>query len=71
MPRDVPHAWKSTGAETGPRPVSLHAGQGRAASSREQHRTQRNFAAMSEAERADMLQRHGWELTPSAPRRFK
>jgi quercetin dioxygenase-like cupin family protein len=28
MPRGVPHAWKSTGAETGPGAVSLHPGQG-------------------------------------------
>jgi len=33
----------------------------------EQHRTQRNFASMSEAELADMLQRHGWEMLGPSP----
>ena len=29
MPRDVPHAWKSTGRPNRPRPVSLHPGRRR------------------------------------------
>ena len=33
----------------------------------EQHQTQRNFAAMSETELADTLQRHGWELLGPSP----
>ena len=33
----------------------------------EQHRIQRNFSAMTERERAEMLQRHGWELLGPSP----
>ena len=66
MPRDVPHAWKSTGAETG-RVLFVYTPAKAGGLIEEQHRTQRNFASMSEAERADMLQRHGWELLGPSP----
>ena len=66
MPRDVPHAWKSTGADTG-RVLFVYTPAKAGGLIEEQHRTQRNFASMSEAERADMLQRHGWELLGPLP----
>jgi len=66
MPRDVPHAWKSTGAETG-RVLFVYTPAKAGGLIEEQHRTQRNFASMSEAELADMLQRHGWELLGPSP----
>ena len=66
MPRDVPHAWKSTGAETG-RVLFVYTPAKAGGLIEEQHRTQRNFASMSVAERADMLQRHGWELLGPSP----
>src|SRR5438094_10463481 len=66
MPRGVPHAWKSTGAETG-RVLFLYTPAKAGGLIEEQHRIQRNFAAMSERERTDMLQRHGWELLGPSP----
>src|SRR5438477_12018289 len=66
MPRDVAHAWKNTGAETG-RVLFVYTPAKAGGLIEDQHRTQRNFASMSEAERADMLQRHGWELLGPSP----
>ena len=66
MPRDVPHAWKSTGADTG-RVLFLYTPAKAGGLLEEQHRTQRNFASMSETELADTLQRHGWELLGPSP----
>jgi len=66
MPRGVPHAWKSTGADTG-RVLFLYTPAKAGGLIEEQHRTQRKFAAMSETELADILQRHGWELLGPSP----
>ena len=66
MPRGVPHAWKSTGAATG-RVLFLYTPAKAGRLIEEQHRTQRNFSAMSETELADTLQRHGWELLGPSP----
>ena len=66
MPRNVPHAWKSTGAETG-RVLFLYTPAKAGGLLGEQHRTQKNFAAMTEAELADTLQRYGWELLGPSP----
>jgi quercetin dioxygenase-like cupin family protein len=66
MPRNVPHAWKSTGAETG-RVLFLYTPAKTGGLLEEQHRTQKNFAAMTEAELADTLQRYGWELLGPSP----
>ena len=66
MPRGVAHAWKSSGVATG-RVLFLYAPAKAGGLIEEQHRIQRNFAAMSEAERADMLHRHGWELLGPSP----
>jgi quercetin dioxygenase-like cupin family protein len=66
MPRGVPHAWKSTGAETG-RVLFLYTPAKTGGLLEEQHRTQKNFAAMTEAELADTLQRYGWELLGPSP----
>src|SRR6059036_252531 len=66
MPRGVPHAWKSTGAETG-LVLFLYTPAKAGGLLEEQHRTQRNFAAMTEAELADTLQRYGWELLGPSP----
>jgi quercetin dioxygenase-like cupin family protein len=66
MPRGVPHAWKSSGAETG-RVLFLYTPAKAGGLIEEQHRIQRNLAAMTERERTDMLQRHGWELLGPSP----
>ena len=66
MPRGVPHAWKSTGAETG-RVLFLYTPAKAGGLLEEQHHTQRSFAQMTEAELTDVLQRHGWELLGPSP----
>jgi quercetin dioxygenase-like cupin family protein len=66
MPRGVPHAWKSTGEETG-RVLFLYTPATAGGLIEEQQRTGRKFASMSEIELAEMLQRHGWELLGPSP----
>ncbi len=66
MPRGVPHAWKSTSAETG-RVLFLYTPAKAGGLIEEQQRTGRKFASMSEPELADILQRHGWELLGPSP----
>jgi quercetin dioxygenase-like cupin family protein len=66
MPRGVPHAWKSTGAETG-RVLFLYTPAKAGGLIEEQQRTGRKFASMNEAELAEILQRHGWELLGPSP----
>ena len=66
MPRGVPHAWKSTGADTG-RVLFLYTPAKAGGLIEEQHRTQRNFASMTERELSETLQRHGWELLGPSP----
>ena len=66
IPRNVPHAWKSTGAETG-RVQFLYTPAKAGGLLEEQKRTGRKFAEMDERELADLLDRHGWELIGEAP----
>ena len=66
MPRGVPHAWRSTGAETG-RVLFLYTPATAGGLIEEQQRTGRKFASMNERELADLLQRHGWELLGPSP----
>src|SRR5438128_11032264 len=66
MPRGVPHAWKSTGAETG-RVLFLYTPAGAGGLLEEQQRTHRLFASMTEREVAEMCQRHGWEIVGPTP----
>jgi quercetin dioxygenase-like cupin family protein len=61
MPRGVPHAWKSTGAETG-RVLLLYTPATAGGLIEEQQRTGRKFSAMNDRELVEILQRHGWEL---------
>jgi quercetin dioxygenase-like cupin family protein len=66
MPRGVPHAWKSTGAETG-KVLFLYTPAKAGGLLEEQHETRRSFAEMTERELAETLQRHGWELLGPSP----
>jgi quercetin dioxygenase-like cupin family protein len=66
MPRGVPHAWKSTGAETG-RVLFLYTPARAGGLLEEQQRTHRKFASMSERELAEICQRHGWEIIGPSP----
>jgi mannose-6-phosphate isomerase-like protein (cupin superfamily) len=66
MPRGVPHAWKSTGAETG-HVLFLYTPAKAGGLIEEQQRTGRKFGSMNERELADILQRLGWELLGPSP----
>ena len=65
-PRRVPHAWKSTGAETG-RVLFLYTPARAGGLIEEQQRTGCKFASMSERELKEILERHGWELLGLSP----
>src|SRR5215471_9825889 len=56
MPRDVPHAWKSTGTDTG-RVLFLYTPGKAGGLIEEQQRTGRKFSSMTKTELGDMLQR--------------
>jgi quercetin dioxygenase-like cupin family protein len=66
MPRSVPHAWKSTGAETG-RVLFLYTPAKAGGLIEEQQRTGRGLRSMNERELVEILQRHGWELLGPSP----
>jgi quercetin dioxygenase-like cupin family protein len=66
IPRGVPHAWKSTGSETG-RVLFLYTPAKAGRLIEEQQRTGRGFRSMGERELADLLDRHGWELLGPSP----
>ena len=66
MPRVVPHAWKSTGAETG-RVLFLYTPAKAGGLVEGQQRTGRKFASMGERELAEFLDRHAWEIVGPSP----
>src|SRR5437016_2155180 len=66
MPRGVPHAWKSTGTETG-RVLFLYTPARAGGLIEEQQRTARGFRSMNEHELTELLRRHGWELLGPSP----
>jgi quercetin dioxygenase-like cupin family protein len=66
IPRGIPHAWMSTGTETG-LALFLYTPARAGGLIEEQQRTGRRFASMSEEEVADILERHGWEIVAPSP----
>ena len=64
MPRDVPHAWKSTGAEPG-RVLFLYT-PGRAGKLFEEL-VHRPIGSVDERELAQVAERHGWEIVGPPP----
>ena len=66
MPGGVPHAWKSTGAETG-RVLFLYTPAKAGGLVEGQQRTGRKFASMGERELAEFLDRHAWEIVGPSP----
>ena len=66
MPRGVPHAWKSIGAETG-RVLFLYTPAQAGGLIEEQQRTGRTFSSMTEQERAAFCERYGWTLLGPSP----
>jgi mannose-6-phosphate isomerase-like protein (cupin superfamily) len=66
MPLGVPHAWKSTGAETA-RVLFLCTPAKVGGLLEERHRTGRNFASMNEREVTEICQRYGWAIVGPSP----
>ena len=66
MPRGVRHAWKITGAHAGC-VLFLYTPAPAGALIEEQQRTATGFSTTTEAERAELLGRHGWELLGPSP----
>jgi len=66
IPRGAPHAWKSTGAETG-KVLFCYTPAQAGALIEEQQRTKRNFNSMSKAELAAFLDHHRWEILGPSP----
>ena len=66
MPRGVQHAWKNSGAETA-RVLFLYTPAAAGSLVEEQQRTQHTIASMSEGEKAEQRQRHGWEIVGPNP----
>jgi quercetin dioxygenase-like cupin family protein len=64
MPRDVPHAWKSTGAETG-RVLFMYT-PGRAGKLFEEM-AERPVDPMNQQEFGGVAKRHGWEIVGPPP----
>lgn len=64
MPRDVPHAWKSTGAEPG-RVLFLYT-PGRAGGLFEEL-VDRPMGSVNERELVEVAERHGWEVVGPPP----
>ena len=64
MPRDVPHAWKSTGAEPG-KVLFLYT-PGRAGKFFEEL-LHRPIGSLSEQELAEVGDRHGWKVVGPPP----
>ena len=64
MPRDVPHAWKSTGAEPG-RVLFLYT-PGRAGGFFEEM-ARREAGPLDDREFAEVAERHGWEVVGPPP----
>ena len=66
MPRGVRHAWKNTGAQDSC-VLFLYTPGAAGALIEEQQRTGSGLSTISEAERADLLRRHSWELLGPSP----
>jgi quercetin dioxygenase-like cupin family protein len=66
MPRGVQHAWKNSGAETG-RILFLYIPAEAGRLVEEQQRTQHTTASMSDREKTEQLQRHGWQIVGPNP----
>ena len=66
IPRGVPHAWKSTGAETA-RVLFLYIPARAGGLIEELQRTGRTFASMNKRELAEICHRHGWKVLGPSP----
>src|SRR5215510_6412417 len=67
MPRDIPHAWKNSGSDTG-RAIFMYAPAEAGKVFEELSRLQRPFAEIvNDPEGAEILRRHGWEILGPSP----
>jgi len=67
MPRDIPHAWKNSGSDTG-RAIFMYAPAEAGKVFEELSRVQRPFAEIvNDPDGAEIFRRHGWEIIGPAP----
>jgi mannose-6-phosphate isomerase-like protein (cupin superfamily) len=66
MPREIPHAWKNSGAEPG-RAFFMYVPGTAGKVFEEMRRLNRPVASMNEAHVAEMFQRCGWEIVGPPP----
>jgi len=65
MPRDIPHAWKNSGTETG-RAFFIYT-PGAAGKLFEEMRQAQPAASVSGPEAAQLFRRYGWEIVGPPP----
>ncbi len=66
MPRDIPHAWKNSGAETGRAFFMYTPGQAGKVFE-EMRRLQRPLSTMTDPEIAQLFRHYGWEIVGPPP----
>ena len=67
MPRDIPHAWKNSGSDTG-RAIFMYAPAEAGKVFEELSRIQRPFAEIvNDPEGEEIFRRHGWEIVGPSP----
>jgi len=66
MPREIPHAWKNSGAETG-RAFFMYSPGEAGKVFEEMVRLQRPVAAMADPEVVELFRRYGWEIVGPPP----
>ena len=67
MPRDIPHAWKNSGSDTG-RVIFMYVPAEAGKVFEELSRMQRPFAEIvNDPEGAEIFRRHGWEIMGPSP----
>jgi quercetin dioxygenase-like cupin family protein len=66
MPREIPHAWKNSGGETG-RAFFMYTPGEAGKVFEEMRRMQRPVAAMTDPEVAQLFRRYGWEIVGPPP----
>jgi quercetin dioxygenase-like cupin family protein len=66
MPREIPHAWKNSGAEAG-RAFFMYTPGTAGRVFEEMRRMQRPVATMADAEVAQLFRRYGWEIVGPPP----
>ena len=66
MPRDIPHAWKNSGSDTG-RAIFMYAPAAAGKVIEELRRLQRPVLEMNDPEVEQIFRHHGWEILGPSP----